>query len=231
LLQVTDGGFYDNLGLVELFRRGCTRIYCVDASGDSPPAATTLAQALTLAHEELGVETALADNTWATATPGSGVALSPADPLAKLSARLSETGIITGDFKYPECGPSAGKHGHLVVAKASLWPQLPYPLMAYAEDNVIFPHDSTADQWFDDDQYAAYTELGRHLGQAAAAAMRAKEEGSVSTPSRRSQDRAYMPGAVDTSQERAPAEAQPVPLGGNGSQRRRGIGITIQWKH
>jgi hypothetical protein len=171
LLQVTDGGFYDNLGLIELFRRGCTRIYCVDASGDSPPAASTLAGALTLAYQELGVTTRLDDDTWSTATAGSGHALSPENPLAKLSQRLSKSGIITGTFTYPSCAPYPHKSGRLVVAKASLWPALPYPLMAYAQDTATFPHDSTADQWFDDHQYAAYTELGRQLGNAAIAAM------------------------------------------------------------
>ncbi len=171
LLQVTDGGFYDNLGLLELFRRGCTRIYCVDASGDGPPAALTLAQALTRAYQELGVRTDLDENTWSTATAGSGQKLSPEDPLAALSQRLSATGVITGTFRYPSCGPSAGRSGTLVVAKAALWGALPYPLMAYAQGATVFPHDSTADQWFDDRQYAAYTELGRCLGEAAADAM------------------------------------------------------------
>jgi hypothetical protein len=32
-LYVTDGGHYENLGLVELLRRGCTEIFCFDASG------------------------------------------------------------------------------------------------------------------------------------------------------------------------------------------------------
>jgi hypothetical protein len=56
-----------------------------------------------------------------------------------------------------------------VVVKASLWPELPYQLQAYALRNPVFPHDSTADQWFDDGQYGAYTALGRALGAAAAA--------------------------------------------------------------
>lgn len=171
LLQVTDGGFYDNLGLLELFRRGCTRIYCVDASGDTPPAATTLARVLTRAYQELGVEADLDENTWSTATAGSGEKLMPADPLAALSQRLSGSGVITGKFSYPACGPYAGRTGTLVVAKASLWFSLPYKLMAYAHNATVFPHDSTADQWFDDQQYAAYTELGRCLGESAVAAM------------------------------------------------------------
>lgn len=173
LLQVTDGGFYDNLGLVELFRRGCTRIYVVDGSGDSPPAATTLAETLTLAYQELGVVTDLGPQIWKTLTPGSAEPLSPADPLADLSARLSATGVATATFSYPDCGPYAGQTGTLVVAKSTLWADLPYPLLTYAVGHEVFPHDSTGDQFFDDKQYAAYTELGRHLGNAAAAAMAA----------------------------------------------------------
>jgi len=183
LLQVTDGGFYDNLGLVELFRRGCTHIYCVDASGDSPPAATTLAQALVRAHEELGVETTLDSSTWETSTAGGGKALTPETPLAQLSKRLSETGIITARFTYPACsgyrspdetGGSRPRSGILVVAKASLWPDVPYELLAYAQRTASFPHESTADQFFDDEQYVAYTSLGRLLGTAAVAAMEAQ---------------------------------------------------------
>ncbi|MGZ4604953.1 MAG: hypothetical protein ACXVXV_02330 [Blastococcus sp.] len=172
LVQVSDGGFYDNLGLVELFRRGVTRIYCIDASGDTPPAATTLAQALTLAQQELGVQVDLEAGTWTTFTAGGADPLAPASPLARLSARLSQRGIITGTFTYPEGSPYADRgQGVLVVAKASLWPTLSYPVLAYANDEAAFPRDSTGDQFFDDRQYAAYTALGRALGTAAVAAM------------------------------------------------------------
>jgi hypothetical protein len=183
LVQVTDGGFYDNLGLVELFRRGVTRIYCIDASGDSPPAATTLAQALTLAQQELGVQTDLEAGTWSTFTAGSAEPLTPAHPLATLSERLSQTGVITGTFEYPPDSPFAGSGtGVLVVAKSSLWPGLSYPVLAYAHNQNVFPRDSTGDQFFDDRQYAAYTALGRALGSAAVAAMDGYDENGVPIP-------------------------------------------------
>ena len=56
LLLCTDGGHYDNLGLVELLRRRCERIYCIDASAAALPLDDSLAAAITLAREELGVE-------------------------------------------------------------------------------------------------------------------------------------------------------------------------------
>lgn len=198
LVQVTDGGFYDNLGLVELFRRGCTRIYCVDASGDNPPAATTLSQALTLAHHELGVETELEDGTWSTFTAGSADPLTPKDPLAALSARMSRSGIITGTFRYPEGSRFAeAGQGVLVVAKSSLWPGLPYQVLAHAQGADPFPRDSTGDQFFDDRQYAAYTALGRELGRAAVRAMGEFDGDGVRIPAPRpaSEDGARTVGA------------------------------------
>lgn len=172
LVQVSDGGFYDNLGLVELFRRRCTTICCIDASGDGPPVATTLARVVSLAYQELGVRVQLDDSPFAT-TPGSGKPPAGRPGLPGLDSRMSETAVMTMSFRYPEESglPADRRTGTLVVAKALLWPSLPYHLQAYAVDNPVFPHDSTADQWFDDGQYGAYTALGRALGAAAAAAV------------------------------------------------------------
>ena len=40
-----------------------------------------------------------------------------------------------------------------------------YSLLSYAARHPVFPHDSTGDQWFNDDQFTAYTQLGRELGE------------------------------------------------------------------
>lgn len=55
-LYVTDGGHWENLGLVELMRRGCTEIYCFDASGDSVDTYFTLGEAVAIARTELGID-------------------------------------------------------------------------------------------------------------------------------------------------------------------------------
>ncbi len=165
LLHVTDGGHYDNLGVVELFRRRCTKIYCIDASGDKPPTATALAEALRLAQHELGVRVEL-DHPWpGDIEPGSGAALPPEDPLSALNERLVKDPIIRGTVIYPAESGLAAVTGRIVIAKALLWPELPYSLLAYAAKHPEFPHDSTGDQWFDEAKFSAYTELGRRLGE------------------------------------------------------------------
>ena len=79
MLLCTDGGHYENLGLVELLRCLCKVIYCINASGASVPLADALARAVTLAREELGVEISLPDETLEL-LPAAGTSYSPRIP-------------------------------------------------------------------------------------------------------------------------------------------------------
>jgi len=164
LLEVTDGGHYENLGIVELLRRRCTTIYCIDGGGDTPPTAAGLAEAIALAETELGVQIVLNDPL--AAEPGAGRPLVPEATLAGLNATLTREPVITGTIHYPPASglPVGSRTGVIYVAKALLWPNMAYSLLSYAAQNPVFPHDSTSDQWFDDDQFTAYTQLGRELG-------------------------------------------------------------------
>ncbi|MFD9412928.1 hypothetical protein ACFWBN_38815 [Streptomyces sp. NPDC059989] len=175
MLLCTDGGHIDNLGLVELLRLRCRKIYVIDSSGDVPPLATTLAQAIALAYEDLGVEISfdLPDQNMLTLVPGSAEKLSPEDPMSALNARLSARCVVRGTIRYPEPveftpGEPGTREGTIVFAKASLTTDMPYELLSYALTEKVFPRQSTFDQSFDHDQFDAYLALGRHLGAAAA---------------------------------------------------------------
>ncbi len=169
-LLVTDGGHYENLGLVELLRHKCRTVYCIDAAGDAPPLATTLGEAIALAKEELGITITL-DNPL-DLVPGSEEALAPTDQLADLSARLSKAVVVTGKITYPNPFKLEGEdeesdQGRLIVAKTRLHRQMGAELLSYAQRNPTFPYDSTSDQWFDQGQFNAYYQLGSFLGEKA----------------------------------------------------------------
>ena len=55
-MYVTDGGHYDNLGLVAALRRGASNIVVLDASGDQADTWFTLGSAIALARTDAGVE-------------------------------------------------------------------------------------------------------------------------------------------------------------------------------
>jgi hypothetical protein len=167
LLLCTDGGHYDNLGLVELLRRRCQRIFCVDASGAVPPLDDALAGALTLAAEELGVQITLRDSAY-DLVPGGWDFMQPPEVFASLNSRLSKDAVIIGDIVYPAVAGYGEARGELVVAQATLTHEMPYQLLDFSQNDPGFPRDSTADQWFDVGQFDAYQQLGRIIGEQAA---------------------------------------------------------------
>src|SRR5262249_34877414 len=62
-MYVTDGGHYDNLGLVEALRRGAKNILVLDASGDKADTWFTLGGAIALARSDAGVDIQLKPTT------------------------------------------------------------------------------------------------------------------------------------------------------------------------
>ena len=141
-LYVSDGGHYENLGLVELLRRGCMTIYCFDASGGTSFEA--LGDAIALARSELEVE----------------IDIDPR-PLVPVGKRqLASRDCVVGDITYP--GVSA--KGRLVYARTVLTRDLPWDVHAYHEGDETFPHHSTADQLYTDQKFEAYRALGESAG-------------------------------------------------------------------
>jgi hypothetical protein len=152
-LYVTDGGHYENLGLVELLRRGCTEIYCFDASGGRQVGAA-LGDAIALARSELGVEIVFAD-----------------DELAKLDEEegLAQARCATGTIAYLRSKPVI--QGTIVYAPTVMTKELPWDVRAFKRRDDAFPHHSTLDQLFTDQKFEAYRVLGRYAGISAMNAM------------------------------------------------------------
>jgi hypothetical protein len=151
-LYVSDGGHYENLGLVELLRRGCMKIYCFDASGGRSMGA--LGDALALARSELGVEVEFAR-----------------DDLEELSDRegLAARACAVGKIRYTRS--DIAEEGTLVYAPSVMTAELPWDVHAYKAADPVFPHHSTADQLFTDQKFEAYRVLGRNAGIEAMRAM------------------------------------------------------------
>ncbi|MCX5302069.1 hypothetical protein OG304_01180 [Streptomyces sp. NBC_00160] len=183
MLLCTDGGHFDNLGLVEMLRLRCRTIYVIDSSGDTPPLATTLAQAVTLAYEDLGVVIEFPKEEVLKLVPGSAAPLKPTEGMAALNARFSASCVVTGTIKYPEpvlFDPDAppSDEGTIIFAKANLTPDMSYELLSYALKEKAFPRQATFDQWFDHAQFDAYRALGHFLGTAAGKAGKAGKAGA-----------------------------------------------------
>lgn len=194
LLLCTDGGHYDNLGLVELLRRRCKRIYCIDASCAVPPLNDDLAAAIALAREELGVKITFKDELYGLMA-GSADPIEPATTFADLNRRLSKKAVMIATIRYPQVGGYPKEEGYLVLAQAVLTREMPYQLLEYSQVNVAFPRDSTADQAFNSRQFDAYQQLGQFIGGAAAQRGRRLEQLTTAKPA--AQHTAKAPTATD----------------------------------
>lgn len=143
---VADGGHWENLGLVELLRRRCATMVCIDASGDGVGGFGTLRQAVELASLELPGIVAAIDLTGLDRLTGDGTVLPP-------------TTVTTLRVDYV-----GGHHGTIVYAKAQLAADLDVALRRYAKADPGFPNYSTANQFLGNEQFAQLVELGRSSG-------------------------------------------------------------------
>jgi Patatin-like phospholipase len=150
-LYVTDGGHYENLGLVELLRRGCTEIYCFDASGGE--SFSELGDAVALARSELGVEIVI-DPTPLIPTPQS----TSGEETIK-EPDVSADIAVKGSFRYRD-----GTEGVLYYARNVMTGSAPWDVRARHIEDPTFPHDPTTDQLYTDQKFESYRALGERAG-------------------------------------------------------------------
>jgi rubredoxin len=76
----------------------------------------------------------------------------------------SPTHCAVGTIEYPPIAGQRTPPGSLVYIKSSLTGDEPSDVLEHAGIHPQFPHDSTADQWFNESQFESYRQLGYHIG-------------------------------------------------------------------
>jgi hypothetical protein len=157
LLNISDGGHIENLGVYELLRRRCRLIIALDATGDPQYTFGDLRNLLIRARQELGVTITFRQRPEEFIRPPS-------------SDGFSRSQFVVADIAELPGRPSSGAPytGVLVYVKSSLraqrrWKNLTSESFAYKTYHPAFPHESTANQFFDPAQWEAYYNLGRFM--------------------------------------------------------------------
>ncbi|HEU5190887.1 MAG TPA: patatin-like phospholipase family protein [Methylomirabilota bacterium] len=151
LVNLSDGGHTgDNLGICPLLKRRCAIIVACDAEADPTHSFGSLTEALRQIYidENVVVDIDL-------------------DEL-RLDAATGRTRShhALGVIHYPRVVDATGREiyppetGYLVVLKSSLVGNEPATVLNYRQENADFPHQTTGDQFFDDDQFESYRALG-----------------------------------------------------------------------
>lgn len=139
-VYVSDGGHWENLGLVELLRQRCTDILLVDATRNDN--LSDLGRAIQIARSELGVVVEI-----------------DADALKLGPDGLARSDLAFGQATYPD-----GMRASLTVARKVLTESSPQHLLWLRDRDSRFPNHPTSDQFLSDELFEGYRSLGRWVG-------------------------------------------------------------------
>ena len=157
ILELTDGGHFEQLGLYELIRRRVDVIFASDCGADPDFKFADLANAVERVRTDFGVSIKF----W----KDHGIdKLKPSTEDGVLNRKVAESPFAVADVWYPPSGTDGEKKGRLYYVKSTLLADLPADVIGYALANESFPDQTTADQFFDEAQFEAYRELGYVVG-------------------------------------------------------------------
>jgi hypothetical protein len=166
-VYLSDGGHFENLAVYELIRRRCRVIVACDGDCDPQYQFENLLSLIEKARTDFGARIEIKYD-----------AIRPVD-----GARESAVNYAVGTIYYDP--NNLDDTGTLIFIKASLpkkdgagakpstpgdW-MLPDDVWQYAKLHPTFPHQSTAEQWFDELQFESYRALGEYIGNQAAGAI------------------------------------------------------------
>jgi predicted acylesterase/phospholipase RssA len=151
-VSVSDGGFFENMGVYSLLQRRCKLIIAVDNGADPERKFEDLAGLIRKARIDFGIEIALDFR-----------------PLhGDLNTKKAERGYAIGTIVYPPSqrnGPI--EKGRFIYIKPTLSQDQSESedLLEYARNHPSFPQETTADQFFDEAQFESYRKLGCHIAE------------------------------------------------------------------
>jgi len=159
-VQLSDGGHFENLAIYELIRRKVGFLWLSDAGQDLNFGFEDLANAIERIRVDFGVNIRFRQEPYDLThlIPGSAQTETPASKNFADEYKLAKRGYAIGTIEYPDA-----PHGVIVYVKSTLTRGLPGDLYGYKKRNADFPHQTTLDQFFDEDQFEAYRELGYRL--------------------------------------------------------------------
>ena len=148
-LHLTDGGHFDNLGIHELVRRRCRLVIALDVGSDRDLAFEDLGNTIRRCATELHVRIELDVSTLAAASGG-----------------LCGASCAAGAIRYSQADRGA-RDGVLLYIKPAIVGSENADLLNYRKLHPDYPHESIADQWFDEAQFESYRALGEHIANGA----------------------------------------------------------------
>lgn len=159
-IYLTDGGHIENLGVYSLLKRRCKVIIAVDAEADPTMSFGAFLTLERYARIDLGVIIELPWQTIRNRTLEVDKAFDKADSDGSAIPSLRGLHCAAGEIQY---GPNENEKGILLYVKASLSGDEDDYILDYKRRYRAFPHETTGDQFFSEEQLEVYRALGFHI--------------------------------------------------------------------
>jgi hypothetical protein len=150
-LELTDGGHFENLGLYELVRRKLEIILILDGEEDPSISLSSLVSVARRIEQDFGARLDFPSDE----SGPERLVMYPSSSGYPYGVKYAKAPFLVGTIAYDD-----GSHGVLIYVKATLIRQMDFTTAGYLANNPAFPHQTTADQFFDPDQFDAYRFLG-----------------------------------------------------------------------
>lgn len=147
-LMLSDGGHFENLAAYELIRRECRVIIISDAECDPDMQFESLGNLIRICEVDLNVKIDINVDD-----------LRPGDN----DRYLSRSHYAVGEIVYP----NRNYKGILIYLKASMTGNEDAAIRQYKDSHPDFPHESTGNQFYGEDQFESYRRLGREVADSA----------------------------------------------------------------
>ncbi len=167
LLELSDGGHFENLALYELIRRRCGLIIICDGGQDIKSSYADFVTAIQRVGDDFGATVQFDMHVTDPATGKSeasgpeALIARPNDRLYPKNAEYSDKGYFVATINYGAYGGGPWpEKGTILYLKTAMIAELSMTAKGYKGANPYFPNQTTADQFFDDEQFEAYREVG-----------------------------------------------------------------------
>jgi hypothetical protein len=148
-VYLTDGGHFENLGIYEMVLRRCHLIIISDAAADPDYNFGDLGNAIRKVRIDLGV-------------PIEFTSMPIFSQDSKDYDKKKGMYWAIGRIRY-SCIDGNVQDGLLIYIKPAVYGSEPGDVLEYKKSHPTFPHQSTADQFFDEPQFESYRILGSHV--------------------------------------------------------------------
>jgi hypothetical protein len=143
-VMVSDGGHFENLAAYELIRRKCRVIVISDGECDDKYTFGGLGTLIRMCEVDFGYHIAIDVEDLRSGTGG---------------GEWSKRRFAIGEIRYDK-----DDTGILIYVKASMTGKEDTSVRQYKSSRPLFPHESTGDQFYGEDQFESYRHLGRDIG-------------------------------------------------------------------